>query len=40
MEFSLHIVLGELAKIDMYDKGLPWEYIVLIKHAPNFEEPV
>ena len=40
MEFALHVVPDELAKIDIYSKGLPWEYSVPVKQAPNFEEPI
>lgn len=40
MEFALHIVLDELTKIDSYAKGLPWEYIVLVKQTPNIDAVV
>ena len=31
MEFALQLVPHELAKIDRYAMGLPWEYIMPIK---------
>ena len=34
MEFALRIVMDELAKINSYEKGFPWEYSMPIKHAP------
>ena len=37
MEFSLHIVPDELEKIDMYAKGLPWEYAVPVRQARTLE---
>ena len=37
MEFSLRLIPDELTNIDWYAKGIPWEYIVLVKHAPTFE---
>lgn len=39
-DFDLHIFSNELAKIDSYAKGLPWEYTVPIKKAPTFEAVV
>ena len=40
MEFSLRIVPDELAKIDRYAKGLPWEYIVPVHQAPTLEAAI
>lgn len=40
MEFSLHIVLDKLKKIDRYGKGLPWEYLVPVKQEHTFEASV
>ncbi|XP_023754540.1 uncharacterized protein LOC111902976 [Lactuca sativa] len=37
LEFALRVVPDELAKIDRYSKGLPWEYYVLLKQASTFE---
>lgn len=40
MEFDLCVVPDELAKIERYSKGLPWEYSVSIKQALNFEAAI
>lgn len=30
MEFSLHLVPNKIIIVDMYEKGVPWEYYVLV----------
>lgn len=30
MEFALCLVPDELTKVDKYEKGLPWDYTVLV----------
>lgn len=37
MKFAMWLVLYELTKIDMYAKGIPWEYTVPFKQARTFE---
>ena len=40
MEFALRIVPDELAKIDRYAKGLPWEYTVPVRQTPTLEAAI
>lgn len=40
IEFALCIIPDKLATIDMYEKGLPWEYSVLVHKAPTLEATI
>lgn len=40
MKFALRLVHDELTKIDRYSKGLPWDYVVLVKLTPTFEATI
>ncbi|KAL7598686.1 hypothetical protein Lser_V15G21526 [Lactuca serriola] len=40
MEFALRIVLDEMAKIDRYAKGLPWEYAMPVHQTPTLEAAI
>lgn len=39
-EFTLRIVPNELANINRYAKGLPWEYSMPVHQAPTLEATI